>query len=166
MIDLEDFNIKDIIVIDCEASGLKEHSYPIEVGLAFNDDSYSFLIKPEKDWTYWSKTAEKMHNIKREELFDEGISCYEAAQRLNSQLRGLTLFSDATDYEVFWINKLFKSAQCDCLFDIDSIYSFPFNGEVYAAEKKRMRSYIVAHRAENDAIIVRESLIKSLSRPL
>ena len=32
MIELKDLNIKDIIVIDCEASGLKEKSYPIEVG--------------------------------------------------------------------------------------------------------------------------------------
>lgn len=163
MIELKDLNIKDIIVIDCEASGLKEKSYPIEVGVALHDDSFGFLIKPEKDWTYWCKSAEKIHNIKREELFDEGISCFEAAQILNSQLRDLTLFSDATDYETFWLNRLFKAAKCDRLFDIDSIYSLPFNDEIYAAEKKRLSSFIIMHRAENDAHVIRESLVKSLS---
>lgn len=162
MIDLENFSIKDIIVIDCEASGLDEESYPIEVGVALHDDSFGFLIKPEKDWNYWSKEAEGIHKIKREELFNEGISCYEAAQILNSQLRGLTLFSDATDFEMFWLNRLFKAAQCEMLFDIDSIYSLPFNVDIYMAEKKKMSSYIITHRAENDAHIIRESLVKSL----
>jgi len=163
MIDLNDFSIKDIIVLDCEASGLEEKSYPIEVGVALHEDSFGFLIKPEKNWTYWSKTAEKLHNIKREELFDEGISCCDAAQRLNSQLRGLTVFSDATDYETFWLNRLFKAADCERLFDIDSIYSLPFNGEIYMSEKKRLSSFIIIHRAENDAHIIRESLVKSLA---
>lgn len=116
MIELKDLNIKDIIVIDCEASGLKEKSYPIEVGVALHEDSFGFLIKPEKDWTYWCKSAEKIHNIKREELFDEGISCFEAAQILNSQLRDLTLFSDATDYETFGLIDYSKQQNViDCL---------------------------------------------------
>lgn len=163
MINLEEFSIKDIIVIDCEASGLEEKSYPIEVGVSLHDDSFSFLIKPEKEWTYWSMSAEKIHNIKREQLFDEGISCFEAAQRLNSQLRDLTLFSDATDYETFWLDRLFKAAKCPRFFDIDSIYSLPFNDKIYSAEKKRLSSFIITHRAENDAHIIREALVKSLS---
>jgi hypothetical protein len=162
MINLEDLNVKDIIVVDCEASGLAKESYPIEVGIALNDESFSFLIKPEADWVYWCKQAEGIHKIPRAELLKDGISCYEAAQILNSQLRGLVLFSDATDYELFWLNRLFKAANCEMLFDIESIYAIPFNYDIYVAEKKKMSSYIVTHRAENDAFIIRESIIKAI----
>lgn len=153
--------IKDIIVIDCEASGLSEKSYPIEVGVALHDDTFGFLIKPEPKWTHWGKKAALMHQISRDEL-EDGKSAHDAALYLNSQLRDNTVYSDASAYEIFWLDKLFKSAKIDRLFDIDSIYSLPFDVETYKKEKKKLSSFIITHRAENDSYIIRESLIKAL----
>ena len=56
-------------IIDLEASGFGRGSYPIEVGFALeNREIYSFLIKPEADWTHWSEEAEEIHGISREQL--------------------------------------------------------------------------------------------------
>ncbi len=153
---------KDIIIIDCEASGLNKESYPIEVGVSFKEDSFGFLIKPHKTWNYWSMSAENIHNIKKEDLFKNGLSCYEAANFLNNQLRGLTLFSDAVDFENFWINKLFEITQCEKLFDIESIYELSFDYNYYKKIKEKMSNTMITHRAENDANIIRTAIEKSL----
>jgi len=153
---------KDIIIIDCEASGLSEKSYPIEIGVAFKDDSFSFLIKPLDDWNDWNEDSYQIHKIERQELFSKGISVYDAAYRLNSQLRGLTVYSDASDFEVFWIDKLFSSVGISRNFDIESIYSLNFNAEKYMNIKKELSLNSIIHRAENDAIIIRDSILRSL----
>ncbi len=152
----------DIIIIDCEASGLSEKSYPIEIGVAFKEDSFSFLIKPLDDWNDWNEESAKIHKIERNELFSKGITVYEAAYRLNSQLRGLTVYSDAADFETFWIDRLFSAVGVSRNFDIDSIYSLNFNPDKYISIKKELSLKSIIHRAENDAIIIRDSILSSL----
>jgi len=159
--DLNKFNIRDIVIIDCEASGLADNSYPIEVGVSLHEDSFGFLIKPEKNWTHWCKKAEKIHNISRESLH-LGKSAHEAATLLNNQLRDTVIFSDAASYEIFWIDQLFKAAKLERFFEIESIYILPFDIEKYKKEKSRLSSFIITHRAENDAYIIRESIINAL----
>ena len=100
---------------------------------------------------------------KIEVLFNEGISCYDAANFLNNQLRGLTLFSDAVDFENFWLNKLFSVAQCDKLFDVESIYDLSFNHKTYKEIKEKMSVSVITHRAENDANLIRSIIEKSMS---
>jgi hypothetical protein len=152
----------DIVIIDCEASGLSEKSYPIEIGVAFKDDSFSFLIKPLDSWNDWDEKSAKIHKIERDELFINGITVYDAAYRLNSQLRGLTVYSDAADFETFWIDKLFSSVGISRNFDIESIYSLNFDPNKYMIAKKDLSLKSVIHRAENDAIIIRDSILRSL----
>lgn len=154
-------NLDDLIIIDCEASGLSQNSYPIEIGVAYSRDSFGFLIKPAADWTYWDLVAEKIHNIKREDLENSGISVYDAVNILNSQLRGLTVYSDAFDFETFWIDKLYSAVGVERNFKIESIYMLNLNFEKYKKEKKLLSKNITTHRAENDSLIIRESIIKS-----
>lgn len=153
----------DLIIIDCEASGLSDNSYPIEVGMAFKNESYSFLIKPAEDWVHWDNEAEKIHKIKRSELFDKGISIFEAAIRMNSQLRDLKIYSDAVDFEIFWIDKLFSKVGVERNFDIESIYMLDFDPVHYKNIKRKNSKNIQLHRAENDAILIRNSIIDSLN---
>lgn len=153
---------KEVIIIDCEASGLVKESYPIEVGVSFSGDSFGFLIKPDPSWNYWSIEAEKIHNIKKEKLLKEGISCYEAAIFLNNQLRGSTIFSDASEFENFWINKLFNISGVEKMFEIESIYELSFDYERYKYIKEKISNLTVTHRAENDANIIREAIEKSM----
>jgi len=152
----------ELIIIDCEASGLEEDSYPIEVGVAFPYDSFGFLIKPHYSWNYWNEKSAKIHNIKREQL-NQGLSIYDSVIKLNSQLRDSVVFSDAVDYEIFWLDKLFSVVGVERLFDIKSIYQLDFDFEIYKKEKIKMSKNIQIHRAENDACLIRDSILKAIN---
>lgn len=143
------------IVLDCEASGLGKDSYPIEVGIAFDDGSVeSFLIKPHHDWTFWDLDAEKIHNIKREEL-ESGYSLYEAASFLNSQLRGCMVYSDCVEYEIFWIDRIFKELNIFRAFEIESLFAIDdFDHQRFTSEKNSLYSKTIRHRAGNDAKVL------------
>ena len=57
------------IIIDVEASGFGGMSYPIEVGVALDDDTkYCSLIFPAPEWQHWDEDAEKVHRIARDIL--------------------------------------------------------------------------------------------------
>lgn len=152
----------ELIIIDCEASGLEEESYPIEIGVAFQYDSFGFLIKPHHSWTHWSEKSAKIHNIERSQL-DSGLSIYDSVIKLNSQLRDSIVFSDAVDYEIFWIDKLFSVVGVDRLFDIKSIYQLDFDFDKYKKIKMQKSKNIQIHRAENDACLIRDSIIESIN---
>lgn len=154
--------IEDLVVIDCEASGLGSSSYPIEVGISFNNESFGFLIKPPENWTYWCENAALIHKITRENLLLNGINVFDAVHKLNSQLRDLTVYSDAVDYEEFWLNRLYDQVGISKNFDIVSIYMLDLDWNKYKEEKFNLSKKMVVHRAENDAFIIRESIIKSI----
>ena len=57
--------------IDFEASSLSDKSYPMEVAWSLSDGSIEArLISPEgiSQWTDWSKDAQAVHGIRREDL--------------------------------------------------------------------------------------------------
>ena len=83
------------IIVDVEASGFGQHSYPIEIGLAWNRKKrYCSLIIPEDDWTHWDEKAEAVHHITRDSLFLHGKTVRKIAQDLNIVLNGASVFSD------------------------------------------------------------------------
>lgn len=103
-----------MIILDCEASGLGPTSYPIQIAWlnVKTGESDSFYIKPSENWTDWDPNAEDVHNIPRERLFDEGISVLEAAHRLYQKIgKAKTIYSDAPDYEHFWVMRLFEESR-------------------------------------------------------
>lgn len=154
--------LNNLIVLDCESSGLNNESYPIEVGLALKNKSFSFLINPPKEWSYWNTESERIHKIKRKDLFDKGISIFDAVSILNSNLKGLTVYSDAVDFEIFWIDKLFSKVGIDRSFDIQSIYTLPLDFFKYKELKLRYSKSLILHRAESDALLIRKSILSSI----
>jgi DNA polymerase III epsilon subunit-like protein len=103
----------ELICIDLEASGLGAESYPIEVAWINDDtgDYDSFLINPEsaQDWTYWDDYAEEVHGIDRGDLVSKGLDIIHACERMNKKLKGKTLISDALEFDLFWLKRLFKA---------------------------------------------------------
>jgi hypothetical protein len=99
--------------IDLEASGLGPRSWPIEVGWAFEDGSGgSLLISPAPEWPIdaWDPAAERLHGITPKMLSDLGLTAGAACDRLAAALAGCDVYSDAPDWDGFWLMRLFEAA--------------------------------------------------------
>ena len=104
---------RQIAFIDLEASGLGPKSWPIEIGWGFvNWPVRDLLIKPADDWslTAWEKSAEDLHGISIDELLIKGTPVLEAALILNAAFANAEVYSDAPDYDGFWLYRLFEAA--------------------------------------------------------
>ncbi len=96
--------------LDCEASSFRKESYPISV--AWNDTEgtiHRCLIDPTPipAWTDWADTAQSAHGIDRERLVRNGWHPDFVAERLTADLAGQVVYSDAPDYDVRWLRRLF-----------------------------------------------------------
>lgn len=99
--------------IDFEASGLGAKTWPIEVGWAFEDGAGdSFLISPAPEWSMdeWDPRAERLHGISPKMLSDLGVNASLACDRLTKALGGCEVYSDAPDWDWFWLMRLFDVA--------------------------------------------------------
>ena len=102
--------------IDFEASGLGARSWPIEVGWAFEDGAgESFLVSPAPEWPAeaWDPRAEKLHGITLKMLSDLGVSVAAACDRM-AALADCAVYSDAPDWDAFWMMRLFEAAGRKC----------------------------------------------------
>ncbi|ADM10020.1 hypothetical protein PB2503_09839 [Parvularcula bermudensis HTCC2503] len=102
-----------IAFIDIEASGLGPHSWPIEVGWVFETgDAHALLVKPADQWSMkaWEKSAEALHRITPNRLITEGRDPLETALILNAAIGSATVYSDAPDYDSFWLFRLYDAA--------------------------------------------------------
>lgn len=103
----------DIYIIDCEASGLDEESYPIQIGLynPSTGDSDCFYIRPKDEWKgYWSEAAEFVHNIPMKTLFEQGIPVDDGIDTLIKMLyaHDNIVYCDAPPFDEFWLSRLFE----------------------------------------------------------
>ncbi|MGV6801031.1 MAG: hypothetical protein ACWA5L_03830 [bacterium] len=104
---------QQIAFIDLEASGLGPKSWPIEIGWGFVDwPVRSVLIKPAPTWTLdaWEKAAERLHRISMPTLLQEGQPILETAMMLNAALGNAIVYSDAPNYDGFWLYRLYEAA--------------------------------------------------------
>ena len=102
-----------IAFIDLEASGLGSKSWPVEVGWAFADsEPESMLILPHPSWPddAWDENAEKLHGIPLTELRKNGMPARDVCLALNEALEGAMVYSDAPDWDGFWLFRLFSAA--------------------------------------------------------
>lgn len=97
---------------DFEASGLTQDSYPIEVAWSLPSGAIqSHLIQPDPAWGgYWNPDSEALHHITQKMLENEGIAPVMIAAKMNSDLRGLTLYFDGSDYDLKWLTLLYEAA--------------------------------------------------------
>ena len=143
-----------MIIVDVEASGLHQESYPIEIAWQDSEqpESFdSFLIVPLAHWRHWDDYAEsEIHNISREQLFDSGITVNKACERLNSALINQIIYSDAIEYDQRWIMRLFDETEIKPSFSFGSVIDLlPKGGDF--KYNKLVESAPVKHRALDDA---------------
>jgi hypothetical protein len=156
------------IIIDVEASGFGATSYPIEVGVALDDDTkYCALISPAPDWEHWDSDAEKVHRIPRDVLQTHGKPAEEVAANLNELLEGKTLYTDGWVVDKPWLTTLFEKARMRMRFSVSPL-------EMILSEQQMERWHdtkdsIVAelkehrHRASFDAWLIQETYRRTLA---
>ena len=159
--------LENPIIIDVEASGFGGTSYPIEIGVALDDDtSYCSLIQPAPDWDHWDSDAEKVHGIPRDVLENHGKPTREVAASLNALFDGKTLYSDGWVVDKPWLTTLFHEARMPMTFCVsplemilseDQMARWHDTKEQVLAEATENR-----HRASFDAWIIQETYRRTL----
>jgi hypothetical protein len=101
--------------LDFEASSLASASYPIEVAWSLPDPDGSIethLISPAsiERWSDWSPKAERIHGISQAWLRSEGKAPQWICERINTQLAGMTVYTDDPDYDRVWLTELFSAS--------------------------------------------------------
>ncbi|WP_318493517.1 3'-5' exonuclease [Photobacterium leiognathi] len=158
----------DLVIIDIEATGLESKSVPIEIAWVCgkSNEHDSFLINPESaNWDHWTLEAEMIHGIPRGRCIKDGISIYEAVNRLNSQLRGCIVLSDAAPFDFNWLKQLFNAAKTEMDFSIMGIDQFleltkQSHEKIYNFHKAKF-SKSIPHRALADCRLIKKSLISA-----
>jgi len=97
-------------VIDFEASGLDDDSYPIEVGLVGDNFEYQALIRPDSDWNFWDDFAAETHGISQPELLSNGLPCSKVSNDLNVFLGSSQVFCDSLPWDKFWLSRLYEGS--------------------------------------------------------
>ncbi|SNC59382.1 hypothetical protein SAMN04487881_0045 [Marinobacter sp. es.048] len=142
-----------MIIIDVEASGLGDESYPIEIawGDRFNPLRHdSFLIRPPEEWVYWDDYAQShIHHLSRDRLRREGLPIREAVERLDRNLAGVEVYSDCVSADRPWIVKLYGLLNREPTFRFRSVHSL-LPPEKVADYINRFDSTHTEHRALPD----------------
>lgn len=151
-------------IIDIEASGLASESYPIEIAWqsAIDEEEFdSFLIRPIEDWSHWDDYAEEhIHHISKSMLLEQGISARDACDRLNKQLVGKVVYSDALDFDKRWLMKLFDDLGIKPTFHIDSVFRL-MKFEDASSFHEQIAVHEIEHRALADARLI-ACIVKSV----
>ena len=156
--------MKDIGIIDIEASGLHFDSYPVEIAVLINGEKKSWLIQPEPNWNYWCKTAERIHGITQEELHAKGLRSEKVAKELNDFLSASNgvLYSDAAHWDTDWVDTLYHVTTEPRQFHIASIYDLLENDQIAIFNDRKnqlaMSGKYRQHRAEEDVDMIYEAL--------
>lgn len=161
-------NIKPFrpFIVDVEASGFGCESYPIEIGLALeNENRYCSLILPSDRWTHWDTAAQDTHHISRDLLIEHGKPLTQVAKELNQLLDGLTVYSDGWVTDKPWVTRLFSEAgirQAFRISPLESILTEP-QMEIWHTTKERIlaSTALTRHRASSDAFIIQETFFRT-----
>jgi hypothetical protein len=158
------------IIIDIEASGFGCTSYPIEVGVALeNNQKFCSLILPAPEWTHWDEDAEKIHHIERSVLEINGKTPKEVATQLNKILKGKTVYSDGWSFDKPWVNTLFQEARIQMEFHVSALEMILSEAQMenwYKTKDQVAKDLgLTRHRASNDAWIIQETYKRTLDMP-
>lgn len=143
-------------ILDFEASGFGNDSYPIEVGYSLGcGERFCMLIRPEPSWIYWDENAEGVHGISRDLLQRSGLDVVQVCDTLNRRLAGRTLYSDAWVVDKEWQNKLFTAAGMQPTFQLSAIENIQTECQYLMWDQVRKNllseSNLERHRASSDA---------------
>lgn len=116
--------MNNLAFIDLEASGLSARSWPIEVGWCFaGSGPQAMLIKPPEEWSLdeWSTDAEALHGVSHKTILKKGIEPKKVCESLNAALTGKVVYSDAPDWDGFWLYRLFQAAKLRQTFKLSDL---------------------------------------------
>ena len=173
-----------VTIVDCEATSFS--GYCSEVGIAqvwrglppasptatvaphpdlpdIYIASDSRLIRVDEwldDYAKWDKAAEKITGISRQLLIEQGRPAWEVANWMNSELTGLTPYSDASYFDKRWIDQVFKVSKLKRRFDIVQMERMTSRWDVDSAafytqcrlQFEKLHGEGKPHRAAADAI--------------
>ncbi|NWG45258.1 MAG: hypothetical protein HXY25_01755 [Alphaproteobacteria bacterium] len=111
--------------LDFEASGLGSHSWPIEVGWGvLGGEVSSVLIRPHPLWPSegWDAGAEAVHGLTLDRLLAEGLDTAAVCDRLDADLRGRTVYSDAPEFDSNWLGVLYRAALREPPFQLAGLF--------------------------------------------
>ncbi|MEM8771944.1 MAG: hypothetical protein AAGD92_09885 [Pseudomonadota bacterium] len=145
-----------IAFLDLEASGLGAGSWPIEVGWCFEQGApETLLIAPDASWSdaAWDPQAEALHGLTLEKLRAKGASPEAVCKRINAAIGDALVYSDAPDWDGFWLYRLFGSAKVRQRFNLldfsDLLTACPAD-QINAARAKADALAPHQHRAAAD----------------
>ncbi|MCA8887950.1 MAG: hypothetical protein KDA46_03905 [Parvularculaceae bacterium] len=88
-------------------------SWPVEVGWAYVEgEADAYLIRPAEQWsvTVWDENAEALHGLSIDRLNREGLQPGDVCDHLCAALEGFEVYSDAPDWDEYWMMRLFDAA--------------------------------------------------------
>lgn len=152
---------------DCEASGLGDGSYPVEIGVAWFDgkeeQSYQTLVKPfespdkpEESWTYWNTNAQGLHGLKRDELVENGTEITIIAKEMNKKFKNQVIWVDSV-FDIHWIEHLFHKAKVKKKFMVKNILKVLPEILMHKLLIELPPREQVRHRALEDAVDLKEA---------
>lgn len=156
------------IVLDIEASGFGQGSYPIEIGVAMSDGgAHCYLIQPQSDWNHWEQQAENLHQITRQTLQRFGWDVRHVARQLNRFLAGKTVYSDAWGYDSAWMALLFDRAGIRQRFQVEHVAKIITQAQMSCWEATKVQVIrelgLQRHRASADARIIQTTWLRTLA---
>lgn len=154
------------IIIDFEASGFGQGSYPIEVGFSGrHGEGWCSLIRPEADWTHWDPEAAKVHNIAREILVERGNTAQFVAEQLNFFLGGRTVYTDGWGQDYVWMARLFDAAEIVPKFKLTDLFEIIEDEQMtlWQATKDQITKElcVARHRASSDARVLQLTWLRT-----
>lgn len=118
------------------------------------------LIKPAESWAdaAWDPAAEALHGLSRAKLVRAGRQPQRVCDAMNDALADATVYSDAPDWDGFWLYRLFEAAKVRRRFELhnfaelfESVSPARFTEAKALAQKKTPHS----HRARPDVLHMR-----------
>jgi len=154
--------MRDLWVLDIEASGLSPVSYPIEIGLVNHGQAYQALIVPEDSWEHWCLKSKELHGISRKDLHEKGKSAVVVANELNALLGTQAVYTDHEDWDSFWLRRLFETVRVSQTFSVVDFNKLLDNHKTNAFDAFRRPDHHFTHRALDDARVNRRAIIEAL----
>jgi len=102
------------LCLDFEASGIGQHTFPIEVAVAdpTSGEVQSWLIRPTPEWLavgVWDKAAEAVHGLTVERITAEGLSVEQVTEALTNVAYGARVLSDSPGHDGHWLRTLYSA---------------------------------------------------------
>jgi len=149
-------------IIDVEASGFGQGSYPIEVGFALESGkTYCTLIKPLHDWTHWDERAAALHGINKDLLNQRGQDIIQVAEILNFHLKDKIVYTDGWGVDSSWLALLFDQARVAQHFKLETLNAILSDKQKNHWDNTKYQVIkdlgVCRHRASSDARVIQET---------